>query len=129
MRALPRRDGGTGRRTGLKIPRWQHHESSILSPGTTLKVTQYQVGFGVLLVTKLLALAQGRPIYINAVDDRFHVCRWDVGGFRQRVNGARRTNMKKTIIRISLLVLGALFLIKHVYLVGFVMVLYGLIMP
>ena len=23
--------GGIGRRTGLKIPRWQHHESSILS--------------------------------------------------------------------------------------------------
>src|SRR3989344_661748 len=30
-----RRSGGTGRRTGLKILRWQHHESSSLSSGTT----------------------------------------------------------------------------------------------
>ena len=28
------RDGGTGRRTGFKIPRWQQRESSILSLGT-----------------------------------------------------------------------------------------------
>lgn len=27
------RGGGTGRRTGLKIQRWQHHESSTLSRG------------------------------------------------------------------------------------------------
>src|SRR6185436_6703630 len=32
--ALPCRDGGTGRRTGLKIPRWQHHGGSIPPPGT-----------------------------------------------------------------------------------------------
>ena len=28
------RDGGTGRRTGFKIPRWQQRASSILAPGT-----------------------------------------------------------------------------------------------
>src|SRR5215211_3687132 len=30
------RDGGIGRRSGLKIRRWRHHEGSIPSPGTTL---------------------------------------------------------------------------------------------
>src|SRR4051812_32660522 len=34
-RGFPRRDGGIGRRTGLKIPRWQHHVGSIPTPGTT----------------------------------------------------------------------------------------------
>ena len=28
------RDGGIGRRTGLKIPRWRHHVGSIPTPGT-----------------------------------------------------------------------------------------------
>lgn len=35
------RDGGIGRRTGFKIPRWQQRESSILSLGTKLKVIIY----------------------------------------------------------------------------------------
>src|SRR5262249_40127295 len=34
-RAASSRDGGTGRRSGLKIRRWQHHVGSIPSPGTT----------------------------------------------------------------------------------------------
>ena len=35
---LPRRNGGTGRRSGLKIRRWRHHESSSLSSGTKYKL-------------------------------------------------------------------------------------------
>lgn len=33
IKTFLRRDGGTGRRTGLKILRWQHHVGSIPSPG------------------------------------------------------------------------------------------------
>ena len=32
------RDGGTGRRTGLKIQRWQQRAGSIPAPGTNLKM-------------------------------------------------------------------------------------------
>jgi hypothetical protein len=32
------RDGGTGRRTGLKIQRWRQRAGSIPAPGTTLRV-------------------------------------------------------------------------------------------
>ena len=31
------RDGGIGRRTGLKIPRWKHHVGSSPTPGTRLR--------------------------------------------------------------------------------------------
>jgi hypothetical protein len=32
------RDGGTGRRTGLKIQRWRQRAGSIPAPGTKLQV-------------------------------------------------------------------------------------------
>ena len=35
--ASTRRDGGIGRRSGLKIRRWQHLASSSLAPGTRMK--------------------------------------------------------------------------------------------
>ena len=34
---FPRRDGGTGRRSGLKIRRWQHRKGSSPFPGTNSK--------------------------------------------------------------------------------------------
>src|SRR2546430_13421451 len=40
----PGRNGGTGRRSGLKIRRWQHHESSSLSSGTRAVAKDWRLG-------------------------------------------------------------------------------------
>src|SRR3989339_1705011 len=54
------RDGGTGRRRGLKILRSQGHESSILSPGILIKVNR--ITFRLLLRRQLVFYKTRLPL-------------------------------------------------------------------